>query len=83
MKRIIAMTGVILLGAIYIITLLTAIFDPSIGMGFFWASVAATILIPLLIWVMIRVYEFQHRDEIELKKTLDNQKKAEQDQKNQ
>ena len=63
MKRIIAICGVCILVALYIITLVTAIFDSSLNMGFFWASVAATILIPLLLWAMIRVYEFQHRND--------------------
>lgn len=79
MRRIIAMAGVCLLVALYIITLLTAILDSSFTMGFFWASVAATILIPLLLWIMIRVYEMQHRDEIELKKILNSKSSAKQD----
>lgn len=63
MKRILAMIGVIILVLLYILTLITAILDSSLNMGLFWASVAATILIPLLMWVMIRFYEYQHRDE--------------------
>ena len=73
MKRIIAMTGVIILVLLYILTLFTAVFDSSLNMGFFWASVAATILIPIFMWVMIKYYDFKHRDEKALDKIMEKE----------
>lgn len=63
MKRLFAILGVIILVVLYILTIITAVFDSSLNMGFFWASVAATILIPLFIWVAVRYYEYTHRDD--------------------
>lgn len=63
MKRILAMTFVIILIILYVLTIITAIFDSSLNMGFFWASVAATILIPLFGWAAIKTYEYVHRND--------------------
>ena len=48
-KRILALLGVILLAALYLSTLFFAIFDSPNTMWLFKASIAATILLPVLL----------------------------------
>lgn len=55
-KQILALGGVIFLVALYIITLVLAITDNSGTMNMFFASVVATILIPVLIWAYTLIY---------------------------
>ncbi len=55
-KQILALGGVILLVALYITTLVLAITDHSGTMNMFFASVVATILIPVLIWAYTLIY---------------------------
>lgn len=55
-KQILAILGIILLVSLYIITLVCAITDNSSTMNLFFASVVATILIPVLLWAYTFVY---------------------------
>ncbi len=55
-KQILALGGAILLVALYVITLVLAITDNSGTMNMFFASVVATILIPVLIWAYTLIY---------------------------
>ena len=55
-KRVVALVGVILLVAIYLITLIVAIFDQDSSGRLFQACLVATIAIPLLIWIYIWMY---------------------------
>lgn len=55
-KQIAALIGVILLAALYIITLLVAVFAPASAGGLFQACLAATIAVPFLIWIYIWMY---------------------------
>ena len=55
-KQILALIGVILLAALYITTLILAITDNSGTMNMFFASVVATIIIPVLIWAYTLIY---------------------------
>ena len=55
-KQIVALVGVILLAAMYLLTLIAAIFDNSSTMTLFRACLIATVTIPLLIWVYIWMY---------------------------
>lgn len=56
-KRIAAMTGVILLVAIYVLTLITALLDIADWRRFFFASIGATIVVPLFIWINMFLYD--------------------------
>ena len=56
-RRILAMIGVILLVILYLSTLVFAITDNTATMGYFKASVAATILIPVLLWAYTLIYK--------------------------
>ena len=50
LKRIFALAGALLLACMYIATLVFALIDPPAASGFFRASVAATILVPVLLY---------------------------------
>lgn len=56
-KRILAIIGVVLLATLYISTLVFAITDNTATMGYFKASVAATILVPVLLWAYTMIYK--------------------------
>lgn len=55
-KQIVAIIGVVLLAAMYVITLIAAIFDNPNSMLLFRACLIGTFTIPLLIWVYIWMY---------------------------
>ena len=55
LKRILALIGVILLAALYVSTLVFALMDSPAAGGMFRASVAATILVPVLLYAYILV----------------------------
>lgn len=55
MKRILALVGAILLIGMYVCTLIFALIDSPAASGLFKASVAATILVPVLLYAYILV----------------------------
>lgn len=55
-KQVLAIIGVILLVALYLTTLVFAITDNSGTMDLFFASIVATILIPVLLWAYTFIY---------------------------
>lgn len=55
-KRIVALLAVILLVALYIVTLFVAIFAPTEGGNLFAICLMATIAVPLLAWIYIWLY---------------------------
>jgi len=55
-RQIAAMTGVILLALLYLITLAAAILDSSASGRLMWMCLFATIAIPILIWIYIWMY---------------------------
>ena len=70
-KRILAALGIILLVAMYLITLFCAIFDTGSEMVMFKASVTCTVLVPILLWGYTVIYRLaKGKDEKELKETL-------------
>lgn len=62
-KRILALVGVILLLALYGSTLFFAIFDNSDTMMMFKASIAATIIVPVVLWTYTLVYKLVKKDD--------------------
>jgi protein-S-isoprenylcysteine O-methyltransferase Ste14 len=56
LKQITAIAVVVLLIALYVITLLTAIFDPTETRSWFRASIFATVVVPVLLWAYLLVY---------------------------
>lgn len=55
-KRILAVIGILFLLALYLITLICAVTDNSGTMQFFFASVVATVIIPVLLWTYSFIY---------------------------
>lgn len=55
-KQVVALAGVVLLAAMYLVTLAVAIFDQDSSGRLFQACLVATVAIPLLIWVYIWMY---------------------------
>lgn len=67
-KQILAIAGCILLAALYISTLVFALIGSENAMKFFWVSVYATVVVPVLIWAYTMVYRllknhYSHRNE--------------------
>ena len=62
-KRILAILGVVLLSAMYISTLILALTDNSQTMGLFKASIACTVIFPVLIYAYTLVYRIIHHDQ--------------------
>lgn len=55
-KQILAIIGCILLVALYVSTLVFALIGSENTMNFFWASVYATVVVPVLIWAYGFIY---------------------------
>ena len=55
-KQILAILGIVLLVSLYLVTLICAITDNSGTMQVFYASVVATIIIPVLLWAYSFIY---------------------------
>jgi len=52
LKKILAFTGVILLIVLYVLTIFFALFDDPHTMALLKGSIAMTIFIPCLIWIL-------------------------------
>lgn len=55
-KQVVALGGVILLVAIYIITLVVAIVNPGESGNYFQICLVSTIVVPILIWIYVWMY---------------------------
>lgn len=55
-KQIAAMAAIVLLAALYILTLVMAIFDPSASGRWFVICLVCTMAVPLLAWIFIWIY---------------------------
>lgn len=73
-KQILAILGIILLAALYLTTLFCAIFDSSGTMTVFKASVAATIIIPTLLWIYSFIYKLIRKTSDEKRQEYEEQK---------
>lgn len=61
-KRFLALAGAVLLVLMYASTLITALIDSPAADRLFLASVAATILIPVLLYAYILIYRILKKD---------------------
>lgn len=61
-KQIMAISGIILLVGLYLTTFILSITDNSESMKFFYASVYATVVIPVLIWAYTFIYKLVHKN---------------------
>ncbi len=55
-KRILAMAGVIILAGMYVVTLIAAVLATPAAIDLFKASLLATLVIPILIYVYLLIY---------------------------
>lgn len=55
-KQVVAMLGVIILAALYIVTLVVAIINPGESGYYFLICLIATIIVPILIWIYVWMY---------------------------
>lgn len=55
-RQVVALAGVILLAALYLVTLIVAILDRDSSGRLFQACLVGTVSIPLLIWIYIWMY---------------------------
>lgn len=57
-KRICAILGVILLAAMYLMTLVFALIDSPWAIGCLKISIGLTILVPVLLWVYLAMFRY-------------------------
>lgn len=62
-KRLLAALGAFLLFAMYALTLIFALTDHSATKGLLKASIACTILLPILLYAFILVYRLTDKDQ--------------------
>lgn len=67
-QRILALIGIILLVALYVITLISAIFTTPGTKGLFMACVFATVAVPVMLYAYMMVYRMLKRRAEEEKK---------------
>ena len=63
MKQAMSLTGVVFLLALYLLTFVLAITDNSASLQLFYASVVATIVIPVLIWGYLVIYRLMNKED--------------------
>lgn len=64
-RRILAIIGICFLVALYIVTIFAALTASENSMGLFMASIAATIVIPVIIWLFTLFYKLSHKKDNE------------------
>ena len=64
-RRILAIIGIVLLAGLYIATIFAAFTASENSFGLFMASIAATIIIPVLIWLFTLFYKLSHKKDDE------------------
>lgn len=62
-KRLFALIGVILLILLYLSTLVFALMDSELAAGMFKASIAGTILVPVLLYGILLFYRLSGKDD--------------------
>lgn len=62
-KRIAAWIGIGLIVVMYGLTIVAAVTARPETMGLFMASIVITILVPILLWLFLKMYEMAHRDD--------------------
>ena len=57
-KRILALCGALLLAALYLITLVLAVIDPTEAKNWLKAAVVCTVIIPVFLYAYILIYRY-------------------------
>ena len=58
MKRIMAILCIVILVALYVVTLITAIIGSPVSNELFMAAVAANIILPVMMWVFLQTAKY-------------------------
>ncbi len=61
MKRVLAWIGIVVLAGLYIVTLITAFLDSPAMAGMFWASLYCTIMVPIILYIILRLHDFNKK----------------------
>lgn len=67
-KRIAAITGIVLIASLYVISFISAILATKYTNGLFLASIFSTIVIPIMIYCFIEIYKYVHRNDVKNEK---------------
>ncbi len=59
-KRIAAWIGIGLIAVMYLLTVVAAVMARPETMGLFMASIVLTIMVPIILWAFLRMYEISH-----------------------
>lgn len=59
-KRIAAWIGIGLIAVMYLLTIVAAVLARPETMGLFMASIVLTIMVPIILWSFLRMYEMSH-----------------------
>lgn len=78
-KRVAALIGIGLLAALYLVTLGLAIFGNENTTPWFMACIAATIIVPILIWVYLWFYRMLKKDVADAQEKALREQEASQD----
>ena len=62
-KRIAAWIGIGLLVVMYLITAVTSVMARPEANGLFMASLVMTLIVPVMLWIFIKLYEVAHRND--------------------
>ena len=62
-KRIAAWIGIGLIIVMYLSTIVASVMARPEANGLFMASIIATIFVPILLWIFIKMYEVAHRND--------------------
>lgn len=59
-RRIAAWIGLGLIAVMYLLTIVAAVLARPETMGLFMASIVLTIMVPIILWAFLRMYEMAH-----------------------
>lgn len=62
-KRVAAWIGIGVIVLMYLVSAIAAVMARPEANGMFMASVVATIFVPVLLWIFIKLYEWAHKDD--------------------
>ncbi len=65
LRQILAIIGIVILVALYGLTIFAAIFDPTETMQYLGAAIAATVLVPVTLWLFLRMTEIRKKNKEE------------------
>ncbi|MBE5940782.1 MAG: hypothetical protein E7266_10395 [Lachnospiraceae bacterium] len=76
MKRVIAWIGIIILGSLYLLTLVSALLEPAIGASLFWASLYCTIIVPIIMFILMRLHDYATKGKKEFIEQMSDEETA-------